>query len=258
MGADADRRGQVPAGVVRVRLQEEGAAVSAEMIAYEFTRFNADQMTRRADDFYRLMASRRSVRAFSPRPVPRRLIETAILTASSAPSGAHRQPWTFVVVGDGDIKSRIRLAAEREERENYEGGRLPSHWRDALEPLGTTSSKPYLEMVPWIVALFEQRYTITPSGDTKKNFYVKESVGIAAGLFVAALHNMGLATLTHTPSPMAFLTRLLDRPENERPFALFPIGFPAPECQVPQLTRKSLPEVMVRFPEGADSDSDPA
>ncbi len=225
------------------------------MIAYESTRLNADQMTRRADGFYRLMASRRSVRSFSPEPVPRRLIETAILTASTAPSGAHRQPWTFVVVGDTAIKSRIRAAAEREERENYEGGRLPQHWRDALEPLGTTSNKPYLDMVPWIVVLFEQRYTITPSEDTQKNFYVKESVGIAAGLFVAALHNMGLATLTHTPSPMAFLTRLLERPENERPFALFPIGFPAPGCEVPALTRKTLEQVMVRFPAGSEESS---
>ncbi|MDJ0664143.1 MAG: nitroreductase family protein [Acidimicrobiia bacterium] len=215
-------------------------------------------MTLRADGFHRLMSSRRSVRAFSPEPVPQSLIETAIRTAATAPSGAHRQPWTFVVVGDADIKSRIRLAAEREERENYEGGRLPQHWRDALDPLGTTSSKPYLEVVPWIVVLFEQRYTITPSGDTLKNFYVKESVGIAAGLFVAALHNMGLATLTHTPSPMGFLTRLLERPENERPFALFPIGFPAPGCEVPALTRKELGQVMVQFSADAGSDVAPA
>ena len=217
------------------------------MITYEFTRLDADQMARRAEDFHRVMSSRRSIRAFSPEPVPQHLIETAIRTAATAPSGAHRQPWTFVVVGDAGIKSRIRLAAEREERENYEGGRLPQHWRDALEPLGTTSSKPYLETVPWIVVLFEQRYTITASGDTLKNFYVKESVGIAAGLFVAALHNMGLATLTHTPSPMGFLTRLLERPENERPFALFPIGYPAPGCEVPALVRKELGQVMVRF-----------
>ena len=223
--------------------------MSGATVPYEIPRLSGAEMGRRADEFYQLMNSRRSVRAFSSEPVPRRLIETAILTASTAPSGAHRQPWTFVVVGDPAIKTRIRQAAEREERENYEGGRLPQHWRDALEPLGTTSNKPYLDTVPWIVVLFEQRYTITPNGDTLKNFYVKESVGIAAGLFVGALHNIGLATLTHTPSPMAFLTRLLDRPENERPFALFPIGFPAAGCEVPELTRKNLEQVMVRFPE---------
>jgi len=238
----------------RVESAREGGLLSAVTVPYELPRLSAVEMARRADDFYRLMSSRRSVRAFSPEPVPRSLIETAILTASTAPSGAHRQPWTFVVVGDPGIKSRIRLAAEREERENYEGGRLPQHWRDALEPLGTTSEKPYLEMVPWVIVLFEQRYTITRSGDTLKNFYVKESVGIAAGLLVAALHNMGLATLTHTPSPMAFLTRLLNRPENERPFALFPVGYPASGCEVPALVRKELAQVMVRFPEDAGSE----
>ena len=221
--------------------------MSAEMIDYEFTRLDGEQMTRRADEFHELLEQRRSVRFFSPDPVPQHLIETAVRTASTAPSGAHRQPWTFVMVGDQDIKTRIRAAAEKEERENYEGGRLPDSWREALEPLGTTSDKPYLDTVPWIVVLFEQRYSITGSGDTQKNYYVKESVGIAAGLFIAALHNMGLATLTHTPSPMAFLTRVLDRPENERPFALFPIGYPAPGCQVPAIRRKPLDEVLVRF-----------
>ncbi len=221
--------------------------MSGNTVPYEIQRLPVEEMKERGEAFYALMASRRSVRAFSPEPVPRPLIESAIRTAATAPSGAHRQPWTFVLVGDPDTKTRIRVAAEQEERENYEGGRLPQHWRDALAPLGTTSNKPYLNTVPWIVVLFEQRYTITENGDTLKNFYVKESVGIAAGLFVAALHNMGLATLTHTPSPMAFLSRLLERPENERPFALFPIGYPAPGCEVPALTRKDLEQVMVQF-----------
>ncbi len=214
-------------------------------VAYEFNRLSADEMKRRAGAFYEQMNERRSVREFSSDPVPRDLIESAIRTASTAPSGAHRQPWTFVVVGDDIIKARIRQAAEDEERENYEGGRLPPDWREALAPLGTSSTKPYLEEAPWIVILFEQRYTITADGGTRKNYYVKESVGIAAGLFIAALHNMGLATLTHTPSPMAFLTRVLDRPENERPFVLFPIGYPADGCRVPDLRRKTLSEVMV-------------
>lgn len=213
-------------------------------VPYRPVRRTPDEMSLRAASFYELMDGRRSVRAFSDEPVPRALVEQAVLTASTAPSGAHRQPWTFVVVGDPDLKARIRTAAEAEERENYEGGRLPAEWRDALAPLGTTSSKPYLETVPWLVVLFEQRYTITADGETLKNYYVKESVGIAAGIFVAAIHNMGLSLLTHTPSPMAFLLRILERPENERPFALFPIGYAAADCTVPEISRKPLGEVM--------------
>lgn len=218
-------------------------------VAYRPVRRSAEEMAERAAAFYELMEGRRSVREFADHPVPRHLIETAIRTASTAPSGAHRQPWTFVLVGDPAIKRQIRMAAEAEERENYEGGRIPPDWREALAPLGTDSDKPYLETVPWIVVLFEQRYGLRPDGTRFKNFYVKESVGIACGLFIAALHNMGLATLTHTPSPMAFLTSLLGRPENERPFALLPIGYPAAECRVPDLTRKPLAEVMVEVAE---------
>ena len=216
-----------------------------ESIPYEPERRPPDEQGERGDRFFEMMDERRSIREFSSDPVPRSLIETAIRTASTAPSGAHRQPWTFVVVGEPTLKARIRRAAEQEERENYEGGRLPPEWREALAPLGTDWRKPYLETAPWLVVLFEQRYTLKSDGDTLKNYYVKESVGIAAGLFVAALHNMGLATLTHTPSPMAFLTRILERPENERPFVLFPIGFPADGCRVPDLRRKSLDQVMV-------------
>lgn len=185
---------------------------------------------------------------FAPDPVPRELIETAVRTASTAPSGAHRQPWTFVLVGDTTTKRQIREAAEEEEQKNYEGGRLPPDWREALEPLGTDWEKPYLDTVPWIVVLFEQRYGIAEDGARLKNWYVKESVGIAAGLFIAALHEMGLATLTHTPSPMAFLTKLLDRPENERPFCLFPIGYPSDDCVVPDLRRKDLDDILVEVP----------
>ena len=158
------------------------------------------------------------------------------------------QPWTFVVVGDPQLKRRIRDAAEAEEQANYEGGRLPDHWREALAPLGTDAEKPHLEDAPWLVVLFEQRYGIGPGGSKVHHYYVKESVGIAAGLFVAAIHNAGLATLTHTPSPMAFLTKVLDRPENERPFCLFPIGRPAADCMVPDLARKPTDQVMVDAP----------
>jgi len=215
------------------------------MIPLRFERLSPEEQLSRADSFYDEMDRRRSVRFFSDEPVPRHLIVQAILTASTAPSGAHRQPWRFVVTGDTGVKRRIREAAEEEERTNYEGGRLPEHWREALEPLGTDWHKPFLETVPWIVVMFEERYGINPDGSKRHNFYVKESCGIAAGVFIAALHHMGLATLTHTPSPMAFLTRLLGRPDNERPFCMFPIGYPAEDCVVPDLRRKPLDEVMV-------------
>lgn len=190
-------------------------------------------------------SARRSVRDFSDRQVPRRLIELAVEAASTAPSGAHRQPWTFVLVGDPIVKRRIREAAEEEERENYLGGRMNQEWQDALEPLGTDWQKPFLEIVPWIVVVFEQRYGLTETGARVHNYYVKESVGIATGMFLTALHRMGLAGLTHTPSPMRFLSDLLDRPENERPFALIPIGYPAEQCRVPALVRKGLDEILV-------------
>lgn len=204
-----------------------------------------DEQTRRGQAWFELMDSRRSVREFTDRPVGRSLIETAIKTASTAPSGAHRQPWTFVATADPDIKRKIRIAAEDEERENYEGGRIPPDWREALAPLGTDSDKSYLEVVPWIVVVFEQRYGFNDDGSRAKNYYVKESVGLACGLFIASLHTMGLATLTHTPSPMRFLTNVLGRPESERPFCLFPIGYPSDDCHVPDLARKPLDQVMV-------------
>jgi nitroreductase len=188
---------------------------------------------------------------FSADPVPRELIEQAIMTGASAPSGAHQQPWTFVAVSDPDVKRRIRKAAEAEERRNYEGGRMPPEWRTALEPLGTDWRKPFLETAPWIVVLFEQVHGQFPDGSVKKHYYARESVGIACGLFIAAIHRMGLATLTHTPSPMGFLSRVLERPRNERPFVLLPVGYPADDCVVPDLIRKSLEDVAV-FIEGGD------
>lgn len=191
------------------------------------------------------MDQRRSVREFSDRPVPRELVVTAIRCASTAPSGAHMQPWTFVLVGDPEVKRQIRLAAETEERKNYQGGRIPPHWREDLAPLGTDWQKPFLETVPWIVVVFEQRYGTRPDGARQHHYYVKESVGIACGMFIDALHRMGLSTLTHTPSPMAFLRTLLDRPQSERPFILFPIGYAAQDCRVPDLERKGLDNIMV-------------
>ncbi|MGI9643734.1 MAG: nitroreductase family protein [Ilumatobacteraceae bacterium] len=210
----------------------------------DFTRYTADEMELRATAFRDEMERRRSVRMLSDEPVPRRLIELAVEAASTAPSGAHRQPWRFVATDDPAIKHQIRAAAEDEERTNYEGGRINDEWRRALEPLGTDWHKEFLEIAPWVVVLFEERYGIDAEGSRQHHYYVKESCGIAAGLFITALHHMGLTTLTHTPSPMAFLTKVLGRPENERPFVLFPIGFPVEGCQVPTLRRKSLDEVL--------------
>jgi iodotyrosine deiodinase len=201
-------------------------------------------MDQRAADFYAEMDARRSVRMFSPDPVPRVLIEAAIRTASTAPSGAHQQPWTFVAVSGAEIKLRIRVAAEEEEARSY-AGRMSEEWLAALEPIGTDEHKSYLEVVPWIVVLFEQVTGTFPDGSARKHYYARESVGIAAGMFVTAIHHMGLATLTHTPSPMGFLRDILGRPRNERPFVLFPIGYPADDAEVPDLQRKTLEEVAI-------------
>ncbi|MGA9278381.1 nitroreductase family protein [Ilumatobacter sp.] len=210
----------------------------------EFERRSNDAMASRAVDFHAEMDARRSVRMLSDEPVPVRLIELAVTTASTAPSGAHQQPWQFVAVGDPAVKAEIRRAAEEEERINYEEGRMPERWQNELAPLGTDWHKEFLAIAPWIVVLFEERYGIRDDGSKRHHYYVKESCGIAAGMFITALHHMGLATLTHTPSPMAFLSRLLGRPENERPFVLFPVGFPVEDCEVPTLHRKPLGDVL--------------
>jgi len=198
------------------------------------------------------LSRRRSVREFAPRPVPRAWIELAIRAAATAPSGAHRQPWRFVAVADPRLKREIRVAAEAEERESYER-RMSPEWLAALEPLGTDWRKPFLELAPWLVVVFAELWEQRPDGVRVKNYYVKESVGIACGLFVAALHAMGLATLTHTPSPMAFLGRILGRPENEKPYILFPVGYPAPDARVPDLRRKTLDEMAIFREASADA-----
>jgi len=213
-------------------------------LPFEFHRREELEMSERARDFYSLMKRRRSIRQFSPEPVPRELIETAIQTAGTAPSGANRQPWRFVVVGDSETKKQIRIAAEKEEKLSYTS-RMPREWLEALEPIGTDWRKGFLETVPWIVVVFALSYDLVSENAKRKNYYVQESVGIACGLFIAAIHNMGLATLTHTPSPMNFLTRILERPVNERPFLLFPVGYPAKEAEVPDLGRKRLEEILV-------------
>ncbi len=202
-------------------------------------------MEARASAFLDRLDTRRSVRMFSDEPVPRRLIEQAIRTAATAPSGAHKQPWRFVATDHPEVKRAIRVAAEEEERVNYLNNRMNQEWQDALAPLGTDHHKEFLEIAPWIVVLFEERFEVLADGAQRKNYYVKESVGIAAGIFITALHNMGLATLTHTPTPMAFLRAILGRPANERPFIMFPIGYPLPGTKVPDLQRKPLDDVAV-------------
>jgi nitroreductase len=192
------------------------------------------------------MAQRRTVRAFSADPVDERLVVDAIAVAATAPSGAHQQPWTFVLVTDPDVRARIREAAEAEERRSYEG-RLGAEWLAALAPLGTDEHKPHLTEAPFLIVVFAQRYYLDErTGDKHKHYYVDESVGIAVGMLLTALHLAGLAALTHTPSPMRFLSEILNRPRNEKAFAVIPVGYPADDATVPDLTRKPLDHVLFR------------
>lgn len=207
----------------------------------EFRRFTHDESARRAGEFFDQMRRRRSVRAFSSEPVPKEWIECAIRAAGTAPSGANCQPWHFAAVSDPEVKSRIRVAAEAEERKSYLE-RMPREWLEELEPVGTDWHKPYLEIAPWLVVVFAESYRALDEGQKRKNYYVQESVGIACGLFITAVHQMGLATLTHTPSPMGFLAEILERPHNERAYMLFPVGFPAADATVPVLGKKRLDE----------------
>lgn len=228
-------------------------------VPYRPVRLPTEISLRRGRSFFASMSARRSVRQFSADPVPREAIELAIRTAGSAPSGAHCQPWKFVVVDDPATKLRIRVAAEQEERRSYEGGRMSDEWREALAPLGTDWRKPYLETAPYLVIVFEETQGTFPDGRTRKHYYVRESVGLACGLFIAALHQMGLCTLTHTPSPMGFLREILGRPKTERPFILFPVGYPAPDALVPDLERKPPSELMLWNPRPeASGDGAPA
>jgi nitroreductase len=214
-------------------------------ISFHLDGFDPDERIERGTRFRDWLDRRRSVRYFTDEPVDRACIELAIEAASTAPSGAHMQPWTFVAISDPGIKRRIRAAAEMEEREFYEGGRATDEWLEALAPIGTDWEKPFLETVPWIVVVFEQLHSTDDRGNRVRHYYTKESVGIACGLFIAALHEMGLATLTHTPSPMGFLREILGRPTSERPYIMFPVGRPAPDCTVPDLRRRALDEVSV-------------
>jgi nitroreductase len=196
----------------------------------------------RATAFRDRMKSRRTVRHFSTRAVPREVIEQCLLAAGGAPSGANLQPWHFVAVSDPDVKRRIRAAAEEEEREFY-ANRAPQEWLDALAPLGTDANKPFLDDAPWLIAIFAQSYGVLPDGRKVKNYYVQESVGIATGMLITAIHHAGLASLTHTPSPMGFLNEILQRPANEKPFLLLVAGYPADDAMVPDIGKKPLAEI---------------
>ena len=200
------------------------------------------EMQRRARAFYEDMQRRRTVRQFSDRPVPRSILEDCLRTAGTAPSGAHMQPWHFAVVGDPERKRRIREAAEKEEYEFYHRRATPE-WLAALAPLGTDEHKPYLEIAPYLIAVFIRRHTQLPDGVVLKHYYAVESVGLATGMLIAAVHNAGLVSLTHTPSPMGFLNEVLERPENERPFLLLVVGYPAEDAAVPDIARKPLEEI---------------
>lgn len=213
----------------------------------EFEERPPEEMLARAEAYYRLMDRRRTVRDFSDRPIAREVMELAIRTAGTAPSGAHKQPWHFALVGDAETKSKIRAAAEKEEKESYER-RMPQSWLDDLKPMGTDWEKPFLEICPWLIVVFAKAWDppAEPGGERRKNYYVPESVGISVGMLLAALHNAGVATLTHTPSPMGFLKSVLGRPENERAYMLIATGYPAEGCEVPSLTRKPLEAILSR------------
>jgi iodotyrosine deiodinase len=215
-------------------------------VPYRPARLPVEESLRTAAWLRERMAGRRTVRHFSPDPVDERLVLDAIAVAATAPSGAHQQPWTFVLVTDPDVRARIRAAAEAEERRSY-AGRLGEEWLAALRSLGTDEHKPHLTDAPFLIVVFAQRYYLDGrTGEKHKHYYVDESVGIAVGMLITALHLSGLAALTHTPSPMRFLAEILDRPRNEKAFAVIPVGYPAADATVPDLTRKTLDEVVVR------------
>lgn len=222
----------------------------AGRIALDHRRLDPDSMWARAEAFRTEVSRRRTVRDFSPEPVPRRVIESCLAAAGSAPSGANQQPWRFVAVSDPAVKRAIREAAEAEEREFYDRRATPA-WLEALAPLGTDADKPFLETAPWLIAVFYEAYGEGPDGAREKRYYPADSTGIATGVLVTALHFAGLATLTHTPSPMAFLNAILGRPANERPFVLLVAGYPAPGATVPDIARKPLAGIAVFLDEKA-------
>ncbi len=214
-------------------------------IPYKRAYITGEEMLSKSQAYYQWMDERRTVRDFSSEPVPREVIENIIMTASTAPSGAHKQPWTFCVISSAELKTQIRAAAEKEERISY-GGRMSDEWLEDLAPIGTDWQKPFIEIAPWIIVVFKRSYELV-NGKKRKNYYVSESVGLAAGFLLAAIHHAGLVALTHTPSPMNFLCKILNRPANEKPILLIPVGYPAEDATVPDLARKTKDKVMVFY-----------
>jgi nitroreductase len=219
---------------------------TGQFIKLQFEQLSHEAQQQGSETFMAQMKTRRTVRDYSSKPVLFELIQNAIETAGSAPSGANQQPWTFVVVSNPEIKHKMRLAAEAEEKESYEH-RMSDEWLEALAPLGTDWHKPHLEDAPYLIVIFRQAYGIGEDGKKIKHYYVDESVGIATGILIASLHLAGLATLTHTPSPMKFLGEILERPENERATMILTVGYPADDAVVPNISKKSLDEIMVHF-----------
>ncbi len=217
--------------------------MSAKMIPWSLPQRDVDGQLARGGELLDEMNARRSCRYFADEPVDRRVIERAMAVAHTAPSGANRKPWRFVAIDDPAIKREIRSAAEAEERKNYDR-RFPEEWLEALEPIGTDAHKPYLEIAPWLIVLFRVDYEVMPDGRKQKNYYPMESIGIMSGFFIMACHLMGLATLTHTPSPMKFLRQICGRPDSEKPILLIPVGYPAVDCTVPDIPKKPLAEAV--------------
>jgi nitroreductase len=214
-------------------------------VLYKTDSMSSEESIERSKQYYKWLDSRRSVREYSDQPIPQEVIENILRSASTAPSGAHKQPWTFCVISNSELKTKIRKAAEKEERESYTN-RMSDRWLKDLAPLGTNDNKPFIEKAPWVVVVFK-RVSEHENGVKHNNYYVNESVGIACGMLISAIHNAGLVTLTHTPSPMNFLSKLLKRPANERAFLLLPIGYPKQPTYVPDLNRKSLEEIAVFY-----------
>jgi iodotyrosine deiodinase len=214
-------------------------------VSYTKESYSPDEMIKRSAEYHQWLDQRRTVRIFSDRDVPKRVIDNLILSASTAPSGAHKQPWMFCAVQNPEIKSKIREAVEVEEKISYEK-RMAERWLRDLEPLGTDWQKPYLEVAPWLIVVFKKPYEII-DGKKVNNYYVSESVGIATGMLLTAIHHVGLVALTHTPSPMNFLSKILNRPTNEKPYLLIPVGYPAENTMVPDLKRKELNEICVYY-----------
>lgn len=215
-------------------------------IDYKSFEFNEEEVNKRTEEFYKFMNHRRSVRDFSDKPVPKSVIDNLIRTASSAPSGANKQPWVFCAISNSALKHRIREMAEKEEKINYTG-RMSERWLKDLAHLGTNEIKEFIDVAPWVIVAFKKSYNLDENGEKTNNYYVNESVGLACGFLIAAIHHAGLVTLTHTPSPMNFLSEALNRPDNEKPYLLLPVGYASETCKVPDIKRKPLEEVAIYF-----------